>query len=468
MQQALVPAGVVTVAYIGAIILFILALGGLSNPETARRGNVYGMTGMGIALLATVFGLVTDNYAILVIALLIGATIGLILARRVQMTQMPELVAILHSLIGLAAVLVGYASFSDPHAHFAGVEKTIHDIEIYVGILIGAVTFSGSVIAFGKLSGKIGGRALLLPARHWLNLGLLLITIWIGSAFIDQAAAGGGMVSLLIMTVISLAFGVHMVMAIGGADMPVVISMLNSYSGWAASATGFMLGNDLLIVTGALVGSSGAILSYIMCRAMNRKFLSVIAGGFGTTGSASGGGEEDQGEVVPIDAAETAELLKNAKEVMIIPGYGMAVAQAQHIVHEITRKLRSSGVNVRFGIHPVAGRMPGHMNVLLAEAKVPYDIVFEMDEINDDFPDVDVSVVIGANDIVNPSALTDPDSPIAGMPVLECWKGHTTIVLKRSMATGYAGVQNPLFFLDNTRMLFGDARDSLDQVLKDL
>jgi len=470
MPQALVPSGIVSVAYIGATVLFILALGGLSNPETARRGNMYGMAGMGLALLATIFGVVTDNYTILIIALLVGATIGLQLAKRVQMTQMPELVAILHSLVGMAAVFVGYASFSDPDMHFVGVEQTIHDIEIYIGILIGAVTFSGSVIAFGKLSGKISGSAMLLPARHWLNLGLLLLTIWIGASFVEQSAVGGGTLPLLLMTAIALAFGVHMVMAIGGADMPVVVSMLNSYSGWAAAATGFMLNNDLLIVTGALVGSSGAILSYIMCRAMNRKFIAVIAGGFGTTSGSgsSSASAEDQGEAVTIDAADTAELLKNAKEVMIIPGYGMAVAQAQHIVHEITRKLRDSGVNVRFGIHPVAGRMPGHMNVLLAEAKLPYDIVFEMDEINDDFPNVDVSIVIGANDIVNPSALTDPDSPIAGMPVLECWKGGTTIVLKRSMATGYAGVQNPLFFLDNTRMLFGDARESLDKVLADL
>jgi NAD(P) transhydrogenase subunit beta len=463
-----VPQGLVTVAYIGATILFILALGGLSNQETARRGNLYGMIGMGVALLATLFGVVTDNYALLIGALVIGAAIGLILARRVQMTQMPELVAILHSLVGMAAVFVGFASFADPNVHFIGVEKTIHDIEIYLGVLIGAVTFSGSVIAFGKLSGKISGNPMLLPGRHWLNLGLLLLTIWIGAAFVEQSAAGGGTLPLLVMTLIALTFGVHMVMAIGGADMPVVVSMLNSYSGWAASATGFMLGNDLLIVTGALVGSSGAILSFIMCRAMNRKFIAVIAGGFGTTTGSGGGGEVDQGDVMPIDAAETAELLKGAREVMIIPGYGMAVAHAQHIVHEITRKLRDSGVNLRFGIHPVAGRMPGHMNVLLAEAKVPYDIVFEMDEINDDFPNVDVTLVIGANDVVNPSALTDPESPIAGMPVLECWKGGTTIVLKRGMATGYAGVQNPLFFLDNTRMLFGDARESLDRVLGDL
>jgi NAD(P) transhydrogenase subunit beta len=354
-------------------------------------------------------------------------------------------------------------------SHYVGVELTIHDIETYLGILIGAVTFSGSVIAFGKLSGRISGSPLALPARHWLNLLLLIGAIWYGYQFVVESAGGGGIGPLIIMTVIALLFGIHMVMAIGGADMPVVVSMLNSYSGWAASATGFMLGNDLLIVTGALVGSSGAILSYIMCRAMNRKFLAVIAGGFGTGGGTpAAGGGEDQGEVVPIDPLETAELLANAKEVMIIPGYGMAVAQAQHIVHEITQALRDKGVNVRFGIHPVAGRMPGHMNVLLAEAKVPYDIVFEMDEVNDDFPDVDVSVIIGANDIVNPSALTDPDSPIAGMPVLECWRGTTSIVLKRSMATGYAGVQNPLFFLDNTRMLFGDAKESLDEVFKAL
>jgi len=462
--------GILVVSYIIATILFILALGGLSNQETARRGNWYGIIGMAIALVATIWGIVSQAYVELIIALLIGGTIGLIAARRVQMTQMPELVAILHSLVGMAAVAVGFANFLDPGrlAHYQGVDLTIHDIETYLGILIGAVTFSGSVIAFGKLSGKIGGKPLLLPARHWLNLALLLVVIWLGKGFVAQSAAGGGMVPLLLMTIIALAFGVHMVMAIGGADMPVVVSMLNSYSGWAASATGFMLGNDLLIVTGALVGSSGAILSYIMCRAMNRKFLAVIAGGFGTSEGTQLAGGEDQGEVQPIDPEETAALLSSAKEVMIIPGYGMAVAQAQHIVHELTQKLRELGVNVRFGIHPVAGRMPGHMNVLLAEAKVPYDIVFEMDEINEDFPDVDVSIVIGANDIVNPSALEDPEGPIGGMPVLECWKGKTTIVLKRSMATGYAGVQNPLFFKENTRMLFGDAKDSLDAVFKAL
>ena len=463
--------GLVTASYIGATVLFILALGGLSSPETARRGNLYAMIGMAIALVATIAG-VTGNVGFLMVALLVGGSIGLVLARRVQMTQMPELVAILHSLVGLAAVLVGFANFMDPARleHYSGIELTIHDVETYLGILIGAVTLSGSVIAFGKLSARITGKAMLLPARHWLNLGLLIGSIWLCKMFVEQSAAGDGMMPLLIMTGIALLFGIHMVMAIGGADMPVVISMLNSYSGWAAAATGFMLNNDLLIVTGALVGSSGAILSYIMCRAMNRKFLAVIAGGFGTTsGSGSSSAEEgEQGEVVEVQAPEVASLLAEAKEIMIIPGYGMAVAQAQHIVCEITKTLRAKKVNVRFGIHPVAGRMPGHMNVLLAEAKVPYDIVYEMDEINDDFPNVDVAIVIGANDIVNPSALTDPNSPIAGMPVLECWNANTTIVLKRSMATGYAGVQNPLFFKENTRMLFGDARSTLDEVFKHL
>lgn len=468
MLQQLQP-GVVTAAYIGATILFILALGGLSSPESARRGNLYGMIGMSIALLATVFGVVTSHYEVLIAAMVIGGAIGLLLARRVQMTQMPELVAVLHSLVGLAAVLVGFANSMDPAVQFAGVELTIHNIETSLGIIIGAVTFSGSVIAFGKLSGRITGSPLTLPARHWLNLGLLLIAIWAGRQFIvDSAAGGDGLIPLLIMTGAALLFGVHMVLAIGGADMPVVVSMLNSYSGWAAAATGFMLSNDLLIVTGALVGSSGAILSYIMCRAMNRKFLAVIAGGFGTAGGTTATTTVDQGEVVAVNTAEVASMLTNAKQIMIVPGYGMAVAQAQHVVNEITRLLRDKGANVRFGIHPVAGRMPGHMNVLLAEARVPYDIVFEMDEVNEDFPDVDVSIVIGANDIVNPSAQDEPDSPIAGMPVLEVWKGKITIVLKRSMATGYAGVQNPLFFKDNTRMLFGDAKESLDAVLKEL
>ncbi len=461
--------GIVTVAYIGAMVLFILALGGLSQPETSRRGNFYGIIGMLMALMATIIGIVSDNYFFLFFGIIIGGGIGIMLAKKVEMTQMPELVAILHSLVGLAAVLVGFANFLGHDTGMVGVDKTIHDIETYLGILIGALTFSGSVVAFLKLSARIGGKPMLLPARHLLNLALLVGSILLGAMFVNQSAAGGGTLALIAMTIIALVFGVHMVMAIGGADMPVVISMLNSYSGWAAAATGFMLNNDLLIVVGALVGSSGAILSYIMCRAMNRKFFSVIAGGFGTSGGeASSGQAGEAGDIIAVEAAEAAEILLDAKEVMIIPGYGMAVAQAQHTVHEITRKLRDKKINVRFGIHPVAGRMPGHMNVLLAEAKVPYDIVFELDEVNDDFPKVDVSLVIGANDIVNPAAQEVPDSPIAGMPVLECWKGKTTIVLKRSMATGYAGVENPLFYKDNTRMLFGDARDSLDAVLKSL
>ncbi len=462
--------GLVTAAYIGATILFILTLRGLSHQETSRRGNIYGIIGMTIAILATVFGEVSSNFHLIIITMLIGGSIGLIVARKVEMTQMPELVAILHSLVGLAAVLVGYVNFMDPTISFpTAAEELIHTIEIYIGVLIGAVTFSGSVVAFGKLSGKLSSNPWLLPARHYLNLALLIIVIYLGFLFAQQTEAGAGMWPLVAMTAIALFFGIHMVMAIGGADMPVVISMLNSYSGWAASATGFMLSNDLLIVVGALVGSSGAILSYIMCRAMNRKFLSVIAGGFGTD---SGGGTrdtgEEQGEVNSITKADVVELLTNAKEVMFIPGYGMAVAQAQHTVNEITKVLQGRGINVRFGIHPVAGRMPGHMNVLLAEARVPYDIVFEMDEINADFPNIDVSIIIGANDIVNPSAQEDPDSPIAGMPVLECWKSKTSIVLKRSMATGYAGIQNPLFFKENTCMYFGDAKENLDSVLKGL
>jgi NAD(P) transhydrogenase subunit beta len=454
-------------SYLAATILFILSLSGLSHQETARRGNYYGMIGMAIAIVATTLTLngAVNAYVVLILALLIGGSIGAMAALKVEMTQMPELVAIMHSLVGMAAVLVGFANFLDPGTALSGAEKTIHELEIYIGILIGAVTFSGSVIAFGKLSGKINGKPLLIPLRHWLNLGLLIFVIGLGQVFLEQTESGGGLYPLLIMTFIALIFGVHMVMAIGGADMPVVVSMLNSYSGWAAAATGFMLSNDLLIVTGALVGSSGAILSYIMCRAMNRNFLSVIAGGFGTgTGEAAA----VEGDVFPIDAEETAQLLLAAKNIMIIPGYGMAVAQAQHTVNDITKLLREKGKKVRFGIHPVAGRMPGHMNVLLAEAKVPYDIVYEMDEINEDFPNVDVTIVIGANDIVNPSALDDPNSPIAGMPVLECWKGSTTVALKRSMASGYAGVGNPLFVLENTRMLFGDANDTMQAVLKAL
>jgi len=458
-----------TVAYIGAIILFILSLGGLSNPETSRRGNLYGIIGMTIAVLATVLGprVAAAGLPWIVGAMVAGGALGLYAARVVQMTQMPELVALMHSLVGLAACLVGFASYIDTSIQFTGAEKTIHEIEIYVGVLIGAVTFSGSVIAFGKLSGKIGGKPVLIPARHWINLIGLLVVLWYGREFVLAPSIQAGMLPLVVMTVIALLFGIHMVMAIGGADMPVVVSMLNSYSGWAAAATGFMLQNNLLIVTGALVGSSGAILSYIMCRAMNRNFVSVIAGGFGTGGGApaAAGGEQPAGEVAPIAAAETAELLREAKNVIIVPGYGMAVAQAQHTVFEITRFLREKGVNVRFGIHPVAGRMPGHMNVLLAEARVPYDVVLEMDEINEDFPDADVAMVIGANDIVNPAAQDDPTSPIAGMPVLEVWKARTSIVMKRSMASGYAGVDNPLFYKDNNRMLFGDAKKMLEEVL---
>ncbi len=458
--------GLLTTAYIAASILFILALGGLSNQESARRGNVYGILGMAIALVATIAGAQVTSYGILGVCMVIGAVIGIIVAARVQMTDMPQLVAILHSFVGLAAVLIGFASYLDPEAHFTGTEKTIHDVEIYLGVLIGAVTFTGSVIAFGKLSARITSKPLYLPMRHWLNLGLGLICIWLGVGFVGAESVGGGLLPLILMTLIAFAFGVHMVMAIGGADMPVVISMLNSYSGWAAAATGFMLSNDLLIVTGALVGSSGAILSYIMCRAMNRRFLSVIAGGFGSDGGVqSVEGEEEQGEVTPISADEVGQLLKDAKEVVIVPGYGMAVAQAQHTIYDITKKLRDHGVSVRFAIHPVAGRMPGHMNVLLAEAKVPYDIVLEMDEINTEFPDIDAVLVIGANDIVNPSAQTDPNSPIAGMPVLEVWNAGTVVVMKRSMATGYAGVQNPLFYKENTRMLFGDAKASVEGIL---
>jgi len=477
------PVSLVTVSYLGATILFILSLGGLSNPETARRGNWYGIIGMTIAVLATIFGsrailgggeepiVTVSGYAWLVGAMAVGATIGLIAAAKVRMTQMPELVAIMHSLVGFAACTIGFASFIDTSTVFPTVaEHMIHIMEIYVGVLIGAVTFTGSVIAFGKLSGKISGKPMLLPLRHWINLLGLLVVIYYGYVFVTSGSIEAGMLPLIVMTVIALLFGIHMVMAIGGADMPVVISMLNSYSGWAAAATGFMLSNDLLIVVGALVGSSGAILSYIMCRAMNRNFISVIAGGFGTgEGAAAKKPDgEPQGEVTPISAAETAELLKEAKSVIIVPGYGMAVAQAQHSVYEITKFLREKGVNVRFGIHPVAGRMPGHMNVLLAEAKVPYDIVLEMDELNDDFPDTDVAMVIGANDIVNPSAEDDPTSPIAGMPVLQVWKAKTSIMMKRSMASGYAGVDNPLFYKENNRMLFGDAKKMLDEVLTNL
>jgi NAD(P) transhydrogenase subunit beta len=457
----------ITVSYLGAAILFILALGGLKDNESARRGNLYGMLGMAIAVVVTITAFVTQNHTILIVVMVIGGIVGFILSRRVKMTQMPELVAILHSLVGLAAVLIGYANFLDPGIELTGVEKTIHKIEIFIGICIGALTFTGSVTAYGKLNELISGRPLMLPARHWLNLALFIGVIVCGANFVGTENQANALLILTAMTLIACLFGIHMVAAIGGADMPVVISMLNSYSGWAAAATGFMLSNDLLIVTGALVGSSGAILSYIMCRAMNRNFISVIAGGFGTSSAkTSTKAPAVEGEVITIDIVDAADLLNNAKKVMIVPGYGMAMAQAQHVVSDIARSLQKKGIEVRFGVHPVAGRMPGHMNVLLAEANVPYDIVFEMDEINDDFPNIDVSVIIGANDTVNPSAQDDADSPIAGMPVLEVWKSEVTIVLKRGMAAGYAGIDNPLFVKANTRMLFGDAKESLDLLVK--
>lgn len=457
--------GIVTGSYIIAAVLFIFSLGGLSHPRTARRGNFYGMVGMVIAIAVTILLLgESANLKLLAPVMLIGALIGLTVAYRVQMTEMPELVAVLHSFVGMAAVLIGFATYLDGSDGYVGVAKVIHEVEIYIGVLIGAVTFSGSVIAFGKLKGIISGKPLLLPARHWINLGLGIASVFLGVEFVSTT---DGMSSLLIMTAIALLFGVHMVMAIGGADMPVVVSMLNSYSGWAAAATGFMLSNDLLIVTGALVGSSGAILSYIMCRAMNRNFISVIAGGFGT-GSSSVSSATYDGEVNEILSNETADILREAGRVIIVPGYGMAVAQAQNTVSEISNILNDKKKDVRFAIHPVAGRMPGHMNVLLAEARVSYDVVFEMDEINGEFTDTDVVLVVGANDIVNPSALSEPESPIAGMPVLEVWNAATVVVLKRGMASGYAGVDNPLFFNENTRMLFGDAKQSLDSILSEL
>jgi len=459
-------AGFITVSYIGAAILFILSLAGLSQQETARRGNIYGFIGMVIAIVVTILGIQSGNYAVLFPAMIVGALAGVFVASRVEMTQMPQLVAMLHSFVGLAAVLVGLASYLDPGSHFEGTEKTIHEVEIFLGVFIGAITFTGSIIAFGKLQGTISGKPLTLPARHWLNLIAIVASIWLGYVFLCAPSSDTGLMPLLIMTAIALFLGVHLVAAIGGADMPVVVSMLNSYSGWAAAATGFMLSNDLLIVTGALVGSSGAILSYIMCRAMNRNFVAVIMGGFGTASGATVAAP--QGEVIATSAEEVAALLGESKEVVIVPGYGMAVSQAQGVVSEITRRLRAKKINVRFGIHPVAGRLPGHMNVLLAEAKVPYDIVLEMDEINDDLPHAEVVLVIGANDIVNPGALEDPNSPIAGMPVLQVWKAKTVVVFKRSMATGYAGVDNPLFYKENTRMLFGDAKKMLDGILQHL
>ena len=458
--------GIIQAAYVIAALLFIFSLRGLSNQESAKSGNIYGMIGMAIALIAAIAS-INGGLHWIIIAMIIGAAIGLYLAKNVEMTQMPELVALLHSFVGMAAVLVGINSFLDPH-QLAPNEVTIHLVEIFVGVFIGAVTFSGSIVAFGKLNGKISSKPLSLPNKHYLNLAAIVVSVILMFTFIKVETGAGALISLLIMTIIALVFGFHLVASIGGADMPVVISMLNSYSGWAAAAAGFMLQNDLLIVTGALVGSSGAILSYIMCKAMNRSFISVIAGGFGSDGSAASSSDEEQGEYREMQPAEVAQTLKEARSVIIVPGYGMAVAQAQGAVSNITEKLRAMDIEVRFGIHPVAGRLPGHMNVLLAEAKVPYDIVLEMDEINDDFPDTDVVWVIGANDTVNPAAEEDPNSPIAGMPVLEVWKAKTVIISKRSMNTGYAGVQNPLFFKENSYMLFGDAKDSVEKVLQNL
>ena len=460
--------GVVTAAYIVAAILFIFSLAGLSRHETSQRGNLLGITGMAIALVATIFGPYSANIGWIIVAMVIGAVIGIRLARKVEMTEMPELVAVLHSFVGLAAVLVGFNSYMDHNqALTSAVMNNIHLTEVFLGIFIGAVTFTGSIVAYGKLCGKLSSKPLMLPNRHKLNLAALVVSFLLLWTFVKTDSTGLQVFTLILMTVIALAFGWHLVASIGGADMPVVVSMLNSYSGWAAAAAGFMLSNDLLIVTGALVGSSGAILSYIMCKAMNRSFFSVIAGGFGSDGTASTG-DEEVGEHREISAEETAEMLKSSQSVIITPGYGMAVAQAQYPVAEITERLRARGIKVRFGIHPVAGRLPGHMNVLLAEAKVPYDIVLEMDEINDDFSDTDTVLVIGANDTVNPAAQDDPGSPIAGMPVLEVWKAQNVIVFKRSMNTGYAGVQNPLFFKENTHMLFGDAKASVDAILKAL
>ena len=456
-------AGLVTAAYIIAALFFILSLAGLSNQESARRGNVFGIAGMAIALIASIFSENTEGVAWILIAMILGAAIGIQRAKKVEMTEMPELIAILHSFVGLAAVFVGFNSYMD-RASVAPDMHYIHLVEVYLGVFIGAVTFTGSIVAFGKLNGKLSSKPLSIPHKHKLNLAAIIVSLLLLVLFVK---ADGSTFALIIMTLIALAFGWHLVASIGGADMPVVISMLNSYSGWAAAAAGFMLGNDLLIVTGALVGSSGAILSYIMCKGMNRSFISVIAGGFGTDGSSSGGDEED-GEYRELSAIEVAELLKGSKSVIITPGYGMAVAQAQYPVAQITETLRAQGTKVRFGIHPVAGRLPGHMNVLLAEAKVPYDIALEMDEINDDFADTDVVLVIGANDTVNPSAQTDPNSPIAGMPILRVWEAENVVILKRSMNTGYAGVQNPLFFKENSFMCFGDAKDTMQSVLEAL
>ena len=454
-------ANIVTAIYIAASVLFILSLGGLSNQESAKRAVWYGIVGMALAVGATIFGPQVAISNILILMIVIGSVIGLVVARRVEMTGMPQLVAALHTFVGIAAVFIGINSELAPPAELIGAEKIIHEVEVFLGVFIGAVTTTGSIVAFGKLAGILDGKPLTLPARNLLNLIAVLVCVWLGYMYLNHA----GIWTLYLMTAIALVFGAHLVLAIGGADMPVVVSMLNSYSGWAAAATGFLLGNDLLIVTGALVGASGAILSYIMCRAMNRNFLSVILGGWGTVAASA---QEVEGEMIATDVATVAADLADAQEIVFVPGYGMAVAQAQSAVSEITRRLRAQGKNVRFAIHPVAGRLPGHMNVLLAEAKVPYDIVLEMDEINDDFPTTDIVIVLGANDIVNPAAQDDPGSPIAGMPVLEAWKARQVIISKRGQGRGYSGIENPLFFKDNSRMLYGDAKSSLDQILASL
>ena len=459
--------GLVSVAYVVASVLFILSLGGLSHQESARRGNLFGVAGIIIALIATMASVSEGSLITIVIAVLLGASVGIAIANKVEMTQMPQLVALLHSFVGLAAVFVGFAGYIEPLKVTVGTEHTIKLVEVFVGVFIGAITFTGSLVACGKLDGRIDSKALTLPGRHAMNLVAVIVSVFLGAWFLGTESLALGLVALVLMTLIASVLGIHLIMAIGGADMPVVVSMLNSYSGWAAASIGFMLGNDLLIVTGALVGSSGAILSYIMCKAMNRSFISVILGGCGQTSSSSAAADPDQA-VHETTIDEVCEELRNADSVIIVPGYGMAVAQAQSGVSDMTKLLRERGVNVRFGIHPVAGRLPGHMNVLLAEAHVPYDIVLEMDEINDDFPDTDVVLVIGANDTVNPAAAEDPGSPIAGMPVLEVWKAHRVVVLKRGMATGYSGVENPLFFKDNTNMLFGDAKESIDKLVSSL
>ena len=457
----------VTAAYIGSSVLFILSLGGLSNQEKAKRGVWFGIVGMAIAILATVLGPEMSVSKYLIPSLIVGSIIGLFVAQRVQMTGMPELVAALHSFVGLAAVFIGLNQEINPTKMYFGADKVIHDTEVFLGIFIGAITFTGSVVAYGKLAGSITGKAVILPGRHLLNILMVVVCLVLGWMYLNDTVLAiylnhTGIWTLVAMTLIAFVIGAHLVLAIGGADMPVVVSMLNSYSGWAAAATGFMLGNDLLIVTGALVGSSGAILSYIMCKAMNRNFVSVILGGWGGSGEPLA---DIEGEMVATDNDSVASMLENAKEIIIVPGYGMAVAQAQSSISELTKRLRNRGKNVRFAIHPVAGRLPGHMNVLLAEAKVPYDIVLEMDEINQDFPETDVVIVIGSNDIVNPAAQDDPNSPIAGMPVLEVWKSRDVIISKRGKGTGYSGIENPLFYKENSRMLYGDAKRSVDELL---